>query len=66
MSDLDTKIDKVVTDQEESYMDGVIRFVKVKEKQLNEIIEKLKEKNNSLGDKDYEILDLKKTIISIQ
>lgn len=47
-------------------MQGVLRFVKFKEKELNEIIDTVKEKNSHITEKDEEIIGLKKTIVSLR
>mmetsp|Transcript_5823 Transcript_5823/g.9314 ORF Transcript_5823/g.9314 Transcript_5823/m.9314 type:complete len:91 (+) Transcript_5823:519-791(+) len=59
MEDLDVKLDQVVKRQEHNYLDSVLSFVKVKEKELGELLSNLSDKNNSLSDKDEEIIKLK-------
>ena len=64
--DLDNKFEHIVTQQEKAYLKGTLAFIQTKEKELNDVITKLRIKNDSLTDKDKEIIDLKKTIILVK
>jgi len=66
MTDLDLKMDRVIQLQEKGYYDTVLGFIRVKEKELNELLQRLREKNNSLSSQDKEIIDLKKMIVVIR
>ena len=66
MTDLELKMDRVIQLQEKGYYDTVLGFIRVKEKELNELLQRLREKNNSLSSQDKEIIDLKKMIVVIR
>jgi len=53
---LDKNMDAVFLKQEETYMSGVFSFFKVKERELNHQLQKLKDKSNSLNDQDEQIV----------
>ena len=63
---IDKKFEKVLTHQESTYMQGVLRFIKFKEAELNQVIETVKDKNSHLTEKDHQIISLKKTIVSLR
>ena len=66
MTDLDKKMDRAIQNQEKGYYDTVLSFIRVKERELNELLQKLREKNNSLSSQDKEIIDLKKMVMFIR
>lgn len=47
-------------------MKGTLAFITTKENELSDVIRKLRIKNDSVTDKDKEIIDLKKTIILVK
>ena len=53
---LDKNMDAVFLKQEETYMTTALNFFKVKERELNEQLQLLKDKNNSLNEHDEEIV----------
>jgi len=55
-----------VTTQEKAYLKGTLAFITTKEQELSEVIRKLRVKNDSVTDKDKEIINLKKTIILVK
>ena len=59
---LDDKLDKVLKRQEHDYLKGYHIYVKQKEKELKELINKLSDKNQSNTIKDDMIHSLKQTI----
>ena len=60
--DLDDKLNLVLAKQEYEYLKGYNIYVKRKEKELRELIEKLNEKNSNNTLKDEKINNLEKTI----
>lgn len=58
IQDLDTKLHKVVQQQEYDYLQGYNVFVTKKERELRVIIEKLNEKNSNKTLKDEKIVEL--------
>lgn len=64
--DLDDKLNLVLAKQEYEYLKGYNIYVKRKEKELRELIEKLNEKNSNNTLKDEKINNLEKTIQSIR
>ena len=63
---LDVKLNLVLAKQEYEYLKSYNIFVKRKEKELRELIEKLNEKNLNSGKQDEKIMNLEKTIQSIR
>lgn len=59
---LDEKLNLVLAKQEYEYLKGYNIYVKRKEKELRELIEKLNEKNSNNTLKDEKIINLEKTI----
>ena len=59
---LDDKLNLVLAKQEYEYLKGYNIYVKRKEKELRELIEKLNEKNSNNTLKDEKINNLEKTI----
>jgi len=59
---LDEKLDRVLKKQEHDYLKGYSIYVKQKEKELKELINKLNEKNQNNTQKDELIHNLKQTI----
>ena len=59
---LDDKLDRVLKKQEHDYLKGYSIYVKQKEKELKELINKLNEKNSNNTLKDEMIHNLKQTI----
>ena len=59
---LDEKLDRVLKKQEHDYLKGYSIYVKQKEKELKELINKLNEKNSNNTLKDEMIYNLKQTI----
>ena len=47
-------------------MKGTLDFVRTKEKELGEVIKNLRLKNDSITDKDREIINLKKELIMVR
>ena len=66
IEDLDVKLNLVLAQQEYEYLRSYNIFVKRKEKELRELIEKLNEKNLNSGKQDEKIMNLEKTIQSIR
>ena len=63
---LDDKLNLVIAKQEYQYLKGYDIFVKRKEKELRELIEKLNEKNSNNTLTDEKINNLEKTIQNIR
>lgn len=59
---MDEKLDRVLKKQEHDYLKGYSIYVKQKEKELKELINKLNEKNSNNTIKDEMIHNLKQTI----
>ena len=66
ITDLDKKLNRVLAKQEYEYLKGYNIYVKRKEKELRELIEKLNEKNSNNTLKDEKINNLEKTIHAIR
>jgi hypothetical protein len=60
------KLNRVLKKQEYEYLKGYNIYVKRKEKELRELIEKLNEKNSNNTLKDEKISNLEKTIYAIR
>lgn len=66
ISHLDDKLNLVLAKQEYEYLKGYNIYVKRKEKELRELIDKLNEKNSNATLKDDKINNLEKTVQSIR
>lgn len=66
ITDLDKKLNRVLAKQEYEYLKGYNIYVKRKEKELRELIEKLNEKNSNNTLKDEKINNLERTIHAIR
>ncbi len=66
ITDLDKKLNRVLLKQEYDYLKGYNIYVKRKEKELRELIDKLNEKNSNNTLKDEKINNLEKTIHAIR
>ena len=66
IQDLDKKLNRVLAKQEYEYLKGYNIYVKQKEKDLRELIEKLNEKNSNNTLKDEKISKLETTISAIR
>lgn len=66
ITDLDVKMNRVLAKQEYEYLKGYDIYVKRKEKELRELIDKLNEKNSNNSLKDEKINNLERTIIAIR
>jgi chromosome segregation ATPase len=66
IEDLDKKLNRVLAKQEYEYLKGYNIYVKQKEKDLRELIEKLNEKNSNNTLKDEKISKLESTIGAIR
>ena len=66
IGDLDKKLNRVLAKQEYEYLKGYNIYVKRKEKELRELIDKLNEKNSNNTLKDEKISNLEKTIHAIR
>ena len=66
IGDLDKKLNRVLAKQEYEYLKGYNIYVKRKEKELRELIEKLNEKNSNNTLKDEKINNLERTIHAIR
>jgi hypothetical protein len=66
IQDLDKKLNRVLAKQEYEYLKGYNIYVKQKEKDLRELIEKLNEKNSNNTLKDEKISKLENTIAAIR
>ena len=66
IEDLDKKLNRVLAKQEYEYLKGYNIYVKQKEKDLRELIEKLNEKNSNNTLKDEKISKLESTISAIR
>ena len=66
IEDLDKKLNRVLAKQEYEYLKGYNIYVKQKEKDLRELIEKLNEKNSNNTLKDEKISKLETTIGAIR
>lgn len=66
IDDLDQKLHRVLAKQEYEYLKGYNIYVKQKEKDLRELIEKLNEKNSNNTLKDEKISKLENTIAAIR
>jgi dipeptidase len=58
ITDLDKKLNRVLAKQEYEYLKGYNIYVKKKEKELRQLIEKLNEKNSNNTLKDEKITSL--------
>ena len=63
---LDKKLNRVLAKQEYEYLKGYNIYVKRKEKELRELIEKLNEKNSNNTLKDEKINNLERTIHALR
>jgi len=63
---LDKKLNRVLLKQEYDYLKGYNIYVKRKEKELRELIDKLNEKNSNNTLKDEKINNLERTIHAIR
>ena len=52
--------------QDNQYQESVLSFIKVKEKELNQLLENLKAKNNEQTEKDKESIYLKQEILKLK
>ena len=52
--------------QDKQYQESVLYFIKVKEKELNELLDNLKAKNNEQTEKDKESIYLKQEILNLK
>lgn len=52
--------------QDKQYQESVLSFIKVKEKELNELLDNLKAKNNEQTEKDKESIYLKQEILNLK
>jgi len=59
-------MNRVLAKQEYDYLKGYNIYVKRKEKELRELIEKMNEKNSNSTVKDEKILSLEKAIYTIR
>ena len=66
IQDLDKKLNRVLAKQEYEYLKGYNIYVKQKEKDLRDLIEKLNEKNSNNTMKDEKISKLESTIGAIR
>lgn len=66
ISGLDEKLNRVLAKQEYEYLKGYNLYVKRKEKELRELIERLNEKNSNNTLKDEKIINLERTIFLIR
>lgn len=66
ISDLDVKLNRVLAKQEYEYLKGYNIYVKKKEKELRQLIDKLNQKNTTSNTKDKKINDLNTTISKIK
>lgn len=66
IGDLDKKLNRVLAKQEYEYLKGYNIYVKRKEKELRELIDKLNEKNSNNTLKDEKINNLERTIHAIR
>ena len=66
IGNLDDKLNLVLAKQEYEYLKSYNIYVKRKEKELRELIDKLNEKNSNNTQKDEKINNLEKTIKSIR
>ena len=66
IGDLDKKLNRVLQKQEYEYLKGYNIYVKRKEKELRDLIEKLNEKNSNNTLKDEKINNLERTIHAIR
>ena len=66
IEDLDKKLNRVLAKQEYEYLKGYNIYVKQKEKDLRDLIEKLNEKNSNNTLKDEKISKLESTISAIR
>ncbi len=66
IKDLDSKLNRVLYKQEYEYLKGYNIYVKRKEKELRELIEKLNEKNSNNTLKDEKINNLERMIHAIR
>jgi chromosome segregation ATPase len=66
ISGLDDKLNRVLAKQEYEYLKGYNLYVKRKEKELRELIERLNEKNSNNTLKDEKIINLERTIFLIR
>lgn len=62
IGDLDKKLNRVLAKQEYEYLKGYNIYVKRKEKELRDLIDKLNEKNSNNTLKDEKINTLERTI----
>lgn len=66
IEDLDKKLNRVLAKQEYEYLKGYNIYVKRKEKELRELIEKLNQKNSNNTLKDEKINNLERTIHALR
>lgn len=66
ISGLDEKLNRVLAKQEYEYLKGYNLYVKRKERELRELIERLNEKNSNNTLKDEKIINLERTIFLIR
>ena len=66
IADLDTRLNRVLAKQEYEYLKGYNIYVKKKEKELRQLIDKLNQKNSTSNTKDKKINDLNTTIQRIR
>ena len=66
LQNLDNKLNRVLAKQEYEYLKGYNIYVKRKERELRDLIEKLNEKNSNNTLKDEKINNLEKTIRAIR
>ena len=66
IQDLDKKLNRVLANQEYEYLKGYNIYVKNKERELKELINKLNQKNSNNTLKDEKINSLEKTIHAIR
>ena len=62
VKDLDVKLNRVLKRQEQEYLKGYSIYVREKEKELRDLVIKLKERNTNNSVKDEIIQSLKQTI----
>lgn len=66
IADLDVRLNRVLAKQEYEYLKGYNIYVKKKEKELRQLIDKLNQKNSTSNTKDKKINDLNTTIQRIR
>jgi len=63
MKDIQGRIDGAIESQEKRYFATVLDFVQVKERELNALLQALRDKSLSISAKDEEIIELKKMLV---